>query len=132
MRLEAICEPADHTEKCPTCGSAVQRWTYGEVHGGSFISNGKRVDIRGTPPEGYADPIVLDAITQYFDGGLYRMFKGERYPSKGGKKLHLAVWTSVFGRVPSGCHIHHKDDHSLNNALGNLECMPTAEHSSLT
>lgn len=128
MRLEAIHQSTDREASCPTCGGAVQRRTFGEMYAGSFISNGQRVEIRRVPYEGYMDPIVLDPLTQYFDGGLYRVWPSDRYLSRGGKKLHRDVWTLAFGPIPKGCHIHHKDSNPRNNLLSNLECIPASLH----
>lgn len=128
MRMEAVRRAKDHAEGCPTCGGEVQRRPHGEVHGGSFVLDGQRVEVSGVPPEGFADPIHLDAITQYFDGGLYRMWPSERYLSRGGRRLHIHVWSAAFGPVPSGCHIHHRDEDVLNNSIANLECLPAREH----
>jgi hypothetical protein len=102
------------------------------MHAGSFILDGERVDIRRTPPDGFADPVYLDPITQYFNGGLYRMWPSERYLARGGKRLHRDVWSTAFGAIPKGCHIHHRDNDTLNNALANLECVPASEHLSET
>lgn len=128
MWLENVPESEDHAAKCPTCGGGVQRRAYGEMYAGSFISNGQRVEIRRTPREGFADPVVLDPITQYFDGGLYRLWPSDKYLSRGGKKIHRDVWQGAFGPIPSGCHIHHRDHDPKNNLLANLECMPASQH----
>lgn len=132
MWLESVSQSEDHAETCPTCGGGVQRRVYGEMHGGTFIQDGERVDIRGTPQAWFRNPIVLDAITQYFDGGLYKLWPGDRYHARGGKRLHLMVWEAVYGSRPEGCHIHHRDGNSANNALHNLACLPIAEHLSET
>lgn len=132
MWLESIQESEGHAERCPTCRGSVQRRSHGEMHAGSFILDGQRVDIRRFVAPGHADPIVLDALTQYFDGGLYRMWASERYLSRGGKRLHQDVWRSGFGTIPDGCHIHHRDDDKFNNALSNLECLPAGKHLSDT
>lgn len=132
MRLEAIHLAEDHENCCPTCGGGVRRRTYGEMHAGSFILDRERVEIRRGPQDGFADPIVLDALTQYFDGGLYRLWPGEAYYTRGGKKLHRHVWEDAFGPIPRGCHIHHRDGDPGNNALSNLECMDGREHLSHT
>lgn len=132
MRMEAISQPKSDALKCPNCGGAVHRRPYGEMHAGSQVQDGKRVEIRRIPDEGFADPIVLDVITQYFDGGLYRVWPGEKYLSRGGKKLHRDVWAGAFGDIPRGCHIHHRDSNPANNQLDNLECIPAKEHMALT
>ena len=128
MWLESLSLAEDHAEKCPTCGGGVRRRAHSAMHAGSFISDGKRVDIRKRPAADFANPVVLDPLTQYFDGGLYRMWPSERYLSRGGRKLHRDVWTSAFGPVPAGCHIHHRDEDVSNNQLANLQCTPASEH----
>jgi hypothetical protein len=103
------------------------------MHAGSFISDdGKRVEIRRVPNPEHIDPIVLDPITQYFDGGLYKLWPGERYYSRSARRIHRDVWESAFGPIPAGCHIHHRDSNSANNALTNLECLPKSDHLSAT
>lgn len=128
MWLEAVRESSCDAEKCPTCGGGVSRRIYGEMYAGSSISNGERVEIRKRPHEGFSDPVVLDPLAVYFDGGLYRLHPSDRYWSRGGKKLHRAVWESAFGPVPKDCHIHHLDGDPGNNSLANLECLPASEH----
>ncbi len=132
MRIQAIQAVRDNGEKCPTCGGSIQRRVYGEVYAGAQILDGERVEIRRIPHEHYADPIVLDALTQYFDGGLYRLWPSEKYFARGGKTLHRAAWALAFGAIPKGCHIHHKDGVHANNAIDNLECLPAGEHLSIS
>lgn len=128
MWLDAIRKSEGHENACPTCRGAVQRRAYGEMYAGSFISHGERVDIRRVPHEHFHDPIVLDPLTQYFDGGLYRLWPSDTYLSRGGKKLHRDVWALAFGDIPKGCHIHHRDANPRNNQLSNLECLPASLH----
>lgn len=128
MRMEAIHSAEDNEACCPTCGSGVQRRSFGEMHAGSFVLDGERVEIRREPEAEHCDPVYLDEITQYFDGGLYRLWPSEVYLSRGGKRLHRDVWTSAFGPIPLGCHIHHRDGNVLNNRIDNLECVPASEH----
>lgn len=128
MWMEALSRPEDHAETCPTCGGGVQRRQYGEMHAGAYVLDGEWVDIRAVPADGYADPIWLDPLTQYFDGGLYRLWPSDRYLSRGGKTLHRTAWTAAFGPIPAGCHIHHRDSNTLNNLLANLECVPAGRH----
>lgn len=132
MWLEAVPESASDACKCPTCGSGVRRREYGEMHAGSYVQDGIRVDIRREPNAGFIDPVSLDPLTQYFNGGLYRIYPSDRYYSRGGKKLHRDVWRSAFGDIPARCHIHHRDSIPSNNALANLECLDSTEHLSLT
>jgi hypothetical protein len=102
------------------------------MYAGSYVHDGQRVEIRRKPNGGFINPVVLDPITQYFDGGLYRLWPSEKYWSRGGKKLHRDVWTSAFGQIPKGCHIHHRDSDPSNNQLSNLECVPANKHLSDT
>lgn len=132
MWLETVHQSEDHAEKCPTCGGGVQRRTYSEVHAGSLIFHGERVDFRGIPRADFADPIVLDPLTQYFDGGLYRLWPSEKYLARGGKRLHRDVWEGAFGPIPKGCHIHHRDSNTKHNALSNLELLPASQHLAAT
>lgn len=128
MRLEAIHSTEDHADCCPTCGGGVYRRPFGEMHAGSFILDGERVEIRREPSPEYRDPVYLDELTQYFDGGLYRMWPSETYLSRGGRRLHRDAWKTAFGPIPKGCHIHHRDGNVLNNKLDNLECVPASIH----
>lgn len=128
MRLETIHSPSNHEEKCPTCGGGVQRRTFGEMYAGSFVLDGQRVEIRAIPKEGFQNPIVLEPITQFFRGALYRVWPSDRYFSKGGSRLHRDVWSAAFGPIPSGCHIHHRDGNVANNNIENLECIEPKEH----
>jgi len=98
------------------------------MYAGSFIQDGKRVEIRRVPSEKHYDPIILDPLTQYFDGGLYRIWPSDQYFSRGGKTLHRDVWKSAFGEIPKGTHIHHVDHNKANNSLSNLQCMDAKEH----
>jgi endogenous inhibitor of DNA gyrase (YacG/DUF329 family) len=132
MRLEAIRRAESHEAQCPTCGGAVQRRQYGEMYAGSFVHDGQRVEIRRVPNSEYIDPIVLDPLTQYFDGGLYRLWPGEEYYARGGKKIHRMVWEIAFGPIPPKCHIHHRDGNPANNQLPNLECICGSEHGALS
>lgn len=132
MWLETVSKPEDNEEKCPSCGGGVHRRVYGEMYAGSFISDGERVEVRRVPNEGFADPIYLDPLATYFDGGLYRRWPSDRYWSRSGKKLHRDVWEKAFGPIPDGCHIHHRDSNPDNNLLANLECIPASEHLSLS
>lgn len=128
MRMEEIPQSEDHETRCPTCRSVIRRRPHGKMHAGSYVQDGERVEICREPRAGFADPIVLDAITQYFDGGLYRLWPGETYYTRGGKKLHRDVWEDAFGPIPKGCHIHHRNSDPADNAIANLECLDAAEH----
>lgn len=128
MWLEAIHQSEGYSDQCPSCGGHVRRRVFGEMHAGSFIQDGQRVEIRRIPDPGYADPIFLDPITQYFDGGLYRIWESDKYFKRGGKYLHRDVWRAAFGPIPDGCHIHHRDSNRANNRLDNLECLPAEIH----
>ncbi len=72
-----------------------------------------------------------------FNGNTYYRYPNSRHGS--GKYfrriskpkniyLHIEVFRSVFGEVPSGCLIHHKDGNILNNDISNLQCMTRGDH----
>ena len=128
MWLENVSECGQDGRRCPTCGGPVKRRQYGEMYAGAFVADGERVEIRRVPDPSYSDPVVLDPLTQYFDGRLYRFRLTDKYFSGTGGLLHRMVWKSAFGPIPKGCHIHHKDGSPTNNLLSNLECLPASEH----
>jgi hypothetical protein len=127
MWLEAIREPEADSACCPTCGGIVRRRIFGEMYAGSFILDGKRVEIRKRPAAGFHDPISIDPITQYFNGKVYRLFPSERY-FRNQRTLHRDVWTTAFGRIPARTHIHHRNSDIRNNRLANLECIDGRTH----
>jgi len=50
-------------------------------------------------------------------------------PRGSGKTVyHRDLWESVYGPIPPGYLIHHKDHNPLNNALENLVCLSPAQH----
>ena len=67
-------------------------------------------------------------ITQKFNGKKYTLYDGERYLSRGNKRLHREVWKYYYGDIPEGCHIHHIDGNPLNNDIKNLQCLNGKEH----
>ena len=66
--------------------------------------------------------------TQVFNGKTYFLYRGEKYFSKGTKRLHRVVWEFYNGKIPAGYQIHHKDGNPKNNDISNLECIPFTEH----
>ena len=65
---------------------------------------------------------------QVFNGDEYKLYSGERYFSRGRKRLHREVWKFNHGGIPKGYHVHHKDENTWNNEIGNLELIEGAEH----
>ena len=69
-----------------------------------------------------------------FPNSKSRSFRRYYYPIvngrwlKGVQALHQEIWKAAHGPIPEGCHIHHKDDDTLNNALENLECLTRKRH----
>lgn len=72
-----------------------------------------------------------DIPVQFFNGKEYHLYHGERYFSRGCKRMHVAVWEFYHGEVPKGYHIHHKDENTWNNSIENLELLNTHVHLSL-
>ncbi len=63
-------------------------------------------------------------------GGLQRMKRDGYYVAIGkGKRIHRAkhVWQQVYGEVPKGYVMYHKDGNNFNDELENLECIPRSE-----
>ena len=48
-----------------------------------------------------------------------------------GKYLHRLIYEELYGEIPQGYVIHHKDHNKLNNCILNLQLMKRGEHSSL-
>lgn len=78
---------------------------------------------------------------QYFDDGDIACFDGLSFRkdkrtgyylnAKTHKRLHVYVWESVNGPVPSGYCIHHKDFDKSNNEVENLVLLSKKEHAVL-
>lgn len=47
---------------------------------------------------------------------------------EGIEHLHREIYKDNFGPIPEGCHVHHKDGNSLNNAPSNLELLTASAH----
>src|SRR3990167_6163899 len=63
----------------------------------------------------------------------YQEFMGRRYYKCGDHfratiPLHRAVYEAVFGPIPKGMDVHHKDENPANNEPGNLELLPRGRH----
>lgn len=78
-----------------------------------------------------------DFASAYCDGILFRLdvktgyylaskptFKGKR------ERLHRYVYRMYVGDIPSGYHVHHKDENKKNNEPNNLECLNQHIHES--
>ncbi len=46
----------------------------------------------------------------------------------GERLLHRYIYAKSHGPIPEGNHIHHKDTNTLNNEIGNLECLTPSAH----
>lgn len=44
------------------------------------------------------------------------------------ERLHCYVWRYFNGEIPTGYHIHHKDENKSHNDIENLDCIPYSEH----
>jgi len=65
---------------------------------------------------------------QYFKGKRYLLHNGEKYFSRGTKRMHRDVYEYYNGLPPKGMHVHHIDGDSLNNDIKNLELKSPANH----
>ena len=73
----------------------------------------------------------ISATKQRFNDKIYTLYRGEKYFSKGTKRLHRVVWEVHNGEIPGGYDIHHKDHDKTNNQIDNLELVNSGEHRSL-
>ena len=62
------------------------------------------------------------------DGYYTIISKKEGY---GGKKLHRLIYENVFGKIPKGHVIHHKNGDKTDNCILNLEALPAEKHNSI-
>ena len=47
------------------------------------------------------------------------------------KLLHRLIFEDFYGKIPDGCHIHHKDGVKTNNCIMNLQIMTESQHHKL-
>lgn len=66
--------------------------------------------------------------TQVFNGLTYTKYQGEKYYTRGLRKLHRDVWEFYNGTIPQGYEIHHIDIDPNNNSIDNLMCLSKQEH----
>jgi hypothetical protein len=83
------------------------------------METGERIEKRGR---------ALHTIE--FCGKLYKLHKGERYFSRGNKRLHVEVWKHHNGQIPKGFDIHHIDWNHKNNSIENLKIVLSKDHQS--
>ena len=62
------------------------------------------------------------------DGYYVIISKKEGY---GGKMLHRLIYENVYGEIPDGHIIHHKNGDKTDNCILNLEAITVEEHNSI-
>jgi hypothetical protein len=65
---------------------------------------------------------------QVFNGNEYKLYDGERYFSRGTKRLHVEVWKHHNGTIKKGYHVHHVDGNTHNNNIENLNLIHGVLH----
>ena len=73
-----------------------------------------------------------DLPTQEFNGKVYYLYKGEKYFSKGRKRLHRVVWEYYNGEIPKDYDVHHVDGNTHNNSINNLNLVNRFLHAKFT
>jgi hypothetical protein len=58
-------------------------------------------------------------------------YKSIRLGKNSVKMEHLVIWESIYGPIPKGKVIHHKNGNQRDNRIENLEIMSRSEHSKL-
>ena len=74
----------------------------------------------------------LTIPVQCFNGKDYKLYKDERYFSRGTKRLHTEVWKYYKGEIPKGYDIHHIDNNTYNNEISNLNLVYKTLHKRFT
>jgi hypothetical protein len=72
--------------------------------------------------------VIFNGYFYRWDGNYYRK---ARTTFNSASTLQRAVWVAVYGEIPDGFTIHHKDENTKNNELDNLLCLKNEEHLSL-
>ena len=75
---------------------------------------------------GYIIPV------QWFNGKDFKLYKNEKYFSRGTTRLHTEVWKHYKGDIPKGYHIHHVDGNTQNNDISNLNMVLESLHQRFT
>ena len=73
-----------------------------------------------------------DIPTQTFRGKTYYLYEGEKYFSKGTKRLHRVVWEYFKGEIPKDYHIHHINGDTQDNRIENLSVVHKSLHMRFT
>jgi len=66
-----------------------------------------------------------------FNKREYKLYKGEKYYSCGGRRLHRDVYEFHYGKIEEGYVIHHVDFDPLNNDISNLIKLTHKDHSKI-
>lgn len=82
------------------------------------------------------DLIERPHIVEYLSPASVEQFGEKWYRGRNGyfvggtsrRKLHRAIYESVFGPIPAGWHVHHVDGNNQNNHFCNLMAVPPDEH----
>lgn len=69
---------------------------------------------------------VVSETKQIFDGNAYYLCG--KYFQRDGKRLHREIWERLYGPIPKGFHVHHRDGNRANNDPSNLELLSEFEH----
>lgn len=83
-------------------------------------------------PENSPEYSIVDIVE--FGGRKYRRYPNAKSESSrkyfvcGRRSLHRDVYSTHFGDIPDGWHVHHMDMNPLNNHPTNLEALPATEH----
>ncbi len=75
--------------------------------------------------------IIFNGIEYKLMGaGKYYLSQSKSYKERSNAKgLHVAIWEYYNGKtVPTGYHVHHKDENTFNNDISNLELINKYKH----
>lgn len=67
-----------------------------------------------------------------FNSKRYYLYKGEKYYSKGSKRLHRVVFECYKGEIPKGYDVHHINEDTTDNRIENLALVERSLHARFT
>ena len=79
----------------------------------------------------YHDDQRKNNVIEYNGDIFYKTPHGYYRSALTGNVYHRKIWEDVYGAVPTGCHVHHKDENKENNSIDNLVMVTKSYHAKI-